>query len=401
MSIKQFYNDIKSKSTAVKNNELMKLYARPIKETGKDMPHFQILEPNYLQNCDTLYMPEDEYKGKKYKYLLVVTDVYDKKMDAEPYTNLKQDSHEVLDALKKIYKRGIVKYPKILVFDNGNENGDVYLKKYLHEHKINVRMMQAGRYRQISSVKTSKRKLASILFRFMANEELLTGEVSRNWVQEVPDLVEAINENLPPPNTEIPEKLLSTKFSGKMYPIGARVRVLLDRPRDTVKGNLMSGTFRSTDIRWDPNVRRIENILLKPAQVPLYLVSDDGDKLVARTKNQLQLVKRNERAPDVKYIRGDPEYAIINNIKDYRKNNRKDEYLVGFKGYDNTHDRWVEVKELNRTGDLRSMKNEFNENRLQGQAPAPPPVQQQPAPAPPPIVQAPPAHRYPLRSRNN
>jgi hypothetical protein len=135
--------------------------------------------------------------------------------------------------------------------------------------------------------------------------------------------------------------------------------------------------------------------------VPLYLVSDDGDKLVARTKNQLQLVKRNERAPDIKYIRGDPEYAIINNIKDYRKNNRKDEYLVGFKGYDNTHDRWVAVKELNRTGDLRAMKDEFNENRLQGQAPAPPPVQQQPAPAPAPIVQAPPAHRYPLRSRNN
>lgn len=141
MSIKQFYKDLKSKSTAVKNNELMKLYARPIKETGNNMPHFQILEPNYLQNADTLYLPEDEYKGKKYKYLLVVTDVYNKKMDAEAYTNLKQDSHEVLDALKKIYKRGIVKYPKILVFDNGNENGDVYLKKYLHEHKINMRMM--------------------------------------------------------------------------------------------------------------------------------------------------------------------------------------------------------------------------------------------------------------------
>jgi hypothetical protein len=403
-SIKDFYNDIKSKKASVKNNELSKLYQRPILETGDNMPHFQILEPNYLQNCDTLYMPEDEYKGKKYKYLLVVTDVYNKKMDAEPYNNLKQDSHEVLDALKTIYKRGIVKYPKILVFDNGNENGDVYLKKYLHEHKINVRMMQPGRYRQISSVKTSKRKLASILFRFMTNEELLTGEQSKHWVQEVPQLVEAINENLPPPNTEIPEKLVSTKFCGKMLPIGARVRVLLDRPRDTVKGNLLSGNFRSTDIRWDPNVRRIENILLKPGQIPLYIVSDDGDKLVARTKNQLQLVKRNERAPDVKYIRGDPEYAIINNIKDYRKNERKDEYLVGFKGYDNTHDRWVQVKELNRTADLRAMKDEFNEHRLQGQAPQPiAPVHRQPiAPQPAPPQPAPqPAHRYMLRSRNN
>jgi hypothetical protein len=398
-SIKDFYNDIKSKKASVKNNELSKLYQRPIKETNDDMPKFQVFEPNYLQNCDTLYMPEDEYKGKKYKYLLVITDVYSKKMDAEPYNNLKQDSHEVLDALKTIYKRGIVKYPKILVFDNGNENGDVYLKKYLHEHKINVRMMQPGRYRQIASVKASKRKLASILFRFMSNEELLTGEVSRKWVAEVPQLVEAINENLPPPNTEIPEKLVSTKFSGKMLPIGARVRVLLDRPRDVVKNNLLSGNFRSTDIRWDPNVRRIENILLKPGCVPLYIVSDDGDKFVARTKNQLQLVKRNERAGDVKYIRGNPEYAIINNIKDYRKNERKDEYLVGFKGYDNTHDRWVGVKELNRTADLRAMKDEFNEHRLQGQAPPPPPVHRQPVAPPQPAPQ--PAHRYMLRSRNN
>ena len=32
-----------------------------------------------------------------------------------------------------IYIGGIVKYPKILVFNNGNENGDANLKKYLNE----------------------------------------------------------------------------------------------------------------------------------------------------------------------------------------------------------------------------------------------------------------------------
>jgi hypothetical protein len=137
----------------------------------------------------------------------------------------------------------------------------------------------------------------------------------------------------------------------------------------------------------------------------MYLVADD-DKLVSRTKNQLQVVKQNERAPDVKYIRGDPEYAIINTIKDYRKQNRKDEYLVGFKGYDHTHDRWVEVKELNRTADLRHMKDEFNQQRHQGQAQPPPAPIPAPVPAPvpptPPAPPAPPApvHRYSLRSRN-
>jgi len=214
-------------------------------------------------------------------------------------------------------------------------------------------------------------------------------------------LVKVINKNLPPPITKSEtDELLGTKYAGNIIPIGTRVRVQLDHPQDTVKGNYLSGRFRSSDIRWSPDITRVEQVLLKPGFPPMYLVADD-DKLVSRTKNQLQLVKRNERAPDVKYIRGDPEYAIINTIKDYRKQNRKDEYLVGFKGYDDTHDRWVEVKELNRTADLRHMKEEFNQHRLLGQAP-PQPIHQQPlppppAPAPPP---PPPVHRYPLRSRN-
>jgi hypothetical protein len=79
--------------------------------------------------------------------------------------------------------------------------------------------------------------------------------------------------------------------------------------------------------------------------------------------------------------------------------------LVGFKGYDDTHDRWMDVKELNRTADLRAMKNEFNANR-QGQQPAPVPVQPvhipvaPPPPAPIPVPQPAPAHRFNLRSRN-
>ena len=403
MSIEQFYNDIKSKKQSVKNNELSKLYQRPVKETGIDAPKWQVLEPNYIHQADTLYMPEDTVNKKKYKYVLVVADVYNKVLDAEPITSLRQDDHEILDGLKTIYNRGILKYPKIIMFDNGNENKDKDIEKFMRSHRVNMRFMVPARYRQISTVKTAKRKIGSILHKRMASEELVTGEVSRQWVSDLKGLVKVINKNLPPPMTK-PEsdELLATKYAGNIIPIGTRVRVQLDHPQDTVKGNYLSGRFRSSDIRWSPDVTRVEQVLLNPGFPPMYLVADD-DKLVSRTKNQLQIVKQNERAPDVKYIRGDPEYAIINTIKDYRKQNRKDEYLVGFKGYDHTHDRWVEVKELNRTADLRHMKNEFNQQRQQGQAPAPVPV---PVPVPVPAVPAPvvpapaPVHRYPLRSRS-
>ena len=354
-----------------------------------------------VHQADVLYLPEDE----GYKYAVVVADVQSKILDAEPIKSLKQDNHEVLKALKTIYNRGILKYPHIIMFDNGNENKDKDIEKFMRSHRVNMRFMVPARYRQISTVKTAKRKIGSVLLKRQASEELLTGEVSRQWVSDLAGLVKAINKNLPPPITK-PEtdQLLGSKFGGNIIPIGTRVRVQLDHPQDTVKGNYLPGKFRSSDIRWSPDVTRVEQVLLKPGFPPMYLVADD-DKLVSRTKNQLQLVKRNERAPDVKYIRGDPEYAIINSIIDYRKQDRKDQYLVGFKGYDATHNRWMDVKELNRTANLRAMINEFNANR-QGQqapvAPAPVPV---PVPAPAPVpVPAPapaPVHRYPLRSRSN
>ena len=404
MSIEDFYNDIKSKKKSVKNNELSKLYQRPVKETGVDAPKWQVLEPNWIHQADTLYMPEDMYNKIKYKYVLVVADACTKMIDAVPITSLRQDDHEILDGLKTIYNRGILKYPKIIMFDNGNENKDKDIEKFMRSHRVNMRFMVPARYRQISTVKTAKRKIGSILHKRMASEELLTGEVSRQWVSDLAGLVKVINKNLPPPITKTEsDELLGSKFGGNMIPIGTRVRVQLDHPQDTVKGNYLSGRFRSSDIRWSPDVTRVEQVLLKPGFPPMYLVADE-DKLVSRTKNQLQIVKGNERAPDVKYIRGDPDYAIINTIIDYRKENRKDQYLVGFKGYDDTHNRWMDVKELNRTADLRAMKDEFNANRHQGQlpvpaapAPAPAPVA---APAPVPVPVQPPAHRFNLRSRH-
>ena len=64
MSIEDFYNDIKSKKKSVKNNELSKLYQRPVKETGIDMPKWQVFESNYIHQADILYMPEDTYNKK-------------------------------------------------------------------------------------------------------------------------------------------------------------------------------------------------------------------------------------------------------------------------------------------------------------------------------------------------
>jgi hypothetical protein len=40
--------------------------------------------------------------------------------------------------------------------------------------------------------------------------------------------------------------------------------VALDKPQDITAGTRVNGTFRSSDIRWDPKIRFIKEMLLQP-----------------------------------------------------------------------------------------------------------------------------------------
>ena len=116
-----------------KKTELNSLYKRPAQE--EIMPKFQILKSNIFHQADILYLPEDNL----FKYLLVIVDVYDKKIDAIPIKSLKQEDNEVYEGIKKIYSNGILKYPKFLSFDQGNEFKSSNLTDYLKNHRVNVR----------------------------------------------------------------------------------------------------------------------------------------------------------------------------------------------------------------------------------------------------------------------
>lgn len=134
----------------------------------------------------------------------------------------------------------------------------------------------------------------------------------------------------------------------------------MDYPINTVDNKRLHGKIRSSDIKWSPEIHRITQVLLKPNYPPMYL-TDNNDN-VARTKQQLNVVPKDEKPPKIKYIRGNPEYYIINTIVDKKKVGKKYQYKVNWKGYDNSYDSWIDESELNRTNDLKQMKNEFNLN---------------------------------------
>ncbi len=79
-----------------------------------------------------------------------------------------------------------------------------------------------------------------------------------------------------------------------MLEVGTRVRVQREAPRNA-QGQRDVGGFRATDLRWERPVRTIANILVTPRQPVMYQL--DGNDKTGYTREQLQVVEANERAP--------------------------------------------------------------------------------------------------------
>ena len=348
-------NEVKNKKT-----ELNSLYKRPKQEDI--LPKFQILQEAIMQQADILYITEDD----GYKFILVIVDVYNKKLDCEPIKSLSQDNNEVFEGIKKIYERKNIKYPQFLSFDSGNEFKGSNLIDFLKEHRVNIRYSKPGRHRQQSIVESANRKIGTYIHKFQANEEMLTGKEVKTWVKELPDLVKHLNENLPPPITpnESDEILTKYKVDKNIIPINSKVRIKLDKPENTYNQGRLQGDFRKSDIRWSRDVKEITNIYLTPNQPIMYQVNNDNS--IAYTDNQLQVINSNLKQPNPDYIRGDKNDAIIEKIIDSRKIGRKTEYLVKWYGYksSDTNNTWEPSKSFDRTNDLKIMKREFNQNQV-------------------------------------
>lgn len=353
MSIAEFYQSIKKNAKA--NTELNQLYKKPVPETSHQMPISQVFTKNIYHQGDTLYMPTDG----KFKFMIVICDMYDGALDAEPIMEV--NNVEALRAIKEIYKRDYLKFPKFITFDRGQEfKGDDILE-FFKINKTNVKYALTARHRQLANVERANQKIGTILFKRMAAQELLTGEPDSTWVEDLKPLIKVLNENTKQPLTEeISDLPLIDEFTGKLLKIGQKVRILLDYPINNTNHARLNGTFRSTDIRWSPEVYTITELLLKPGFPPMYLTSK-GD-LVARTKNQLAIVKKNEKEPDPRFNRGNSDFGIIAEILDKKIENRKTFYKVRWKGYKATDATWEPANILDRTEDLKQMKRDFNLN---------------------------------------
>jgi hypothetical protein len=317
------------------------LYKKPQKDVNGDNPTFPHMNPNVAQQIDLLYLPNDQ----GYKYALVVVDQGNRHVDAEELEDRSVD--DIIKALKKIYKRKTyLSKPQVIVSDSGSEFKGTFdtelLRMGIKHHKI----VKVGRSRAVSLVERKNQTIGKIINKVIAQVQLTTGHATSKWVSYLPLIIESINDKVDEINKAIPkEKMEDVKpitFNPEhkinLLNEGDKVRVALDKPIDT-DGKKLGGRFRAGDIRWNPTIRTVKFIYLKPDEPLMYFLNGPtGDlkiETVGYTRNQLQKVSTREKNVENEQPLFDNEdnRFEVQSIVERKKVDNKYEYLVKFKGY--------------------------------------------------------------------
>lgn len=258
---------------------------RSIKEYVK--PSTPVFPLNHKQMIDIVYLPEDD---EGYKFCLVIMDLK-RYVELQPLKKINSDS--VLKAIKKIYQTTKLKPPFIVQFDNGAEfKGEV---KTYFEKKSNITYAKPYRSRQMGLIENFNGILGKIIGYYQNTNELKYKEPDFEWVKYLDKIAKAYNESQKDKLKEYQlkeKKYRYPKCKGKecnLLEPGDKVLIQFEKPVQawnlkTVKGS--SKKFRSNDLRFNPKVEEIKNIILKPGnQPPMYQLKGDKHR-TAYTKAQ-------------------------------------------------------------------------------------------------------------------
>ena len=270
-------------------------------------PKFDVSVPNEVHQADLLFLPHDRPgRGRKlYKYALTVVDVASRYKEAEPLAT--KESKEVAGALSRIYTRGLLRWPKLLQVDPGKEfMGSV--TSLLNKNGVSIRRGRVDIHRDQAIVERFNRTLAERLFGHQQAQEMLMdpGERSREWVNRLPAVVAAINNEVTrligkKPVDAIKAKLVAQKPSSvtpgrlvgikeQKLPSDVRVRYLYQ------PGELEGGQHRrATDAIWSLQVYRLARAVAKSgAPVVYYLESGPARGFV---REELLVVPSDTQQP--------------------------------------------------------------------------------------------------------
>ena len=268
-------------------------------------PKFDIATPNEVHHANLLFLPHDRVGRKTYRYALTVVDVASRFKEAEPLTS--KTAAEVADALSRIYRRGPLKWPKLLQVDPGREFMGA-VSQLLAKHSVQVRRGRVDIHRDQGVVKRWNRTLAVRLFEHQYAQEmrLPSGQRSTEWVKRLPAVVAALNGEVTwltgkRPSDAIKAKTVAQKPSSVVpdRPVGLKEQRLpsgvgvccLYQP-----GELEGGRRRATDPVWSLGVYRLGHSVTKPDEPVLYYLQDGPPRGFVR--EELLVVPPDTQPPD-------------------------------------------------------------------------------------------------------
>ena len=264
-------------------------------------PKFDVATPNSVHQADLLFLPHDKLRRKTYKYALTVVDITSRYKEAEPLTS--KDSNEVARAFQAIYRRGPLTWPQMLQVDPGREfMGGV--TKEMEKHKTFIHRGRAEIHRDQAIVERFNRTLAERLFGHQYAVEMLHAGRSTVWVKRLPDVVNALNNEVTrltgkKPASAIKEKNIVSKPSTPYSrPVGVNEKKL--PPLINVRflyqpGELEGGTKRATDPIWSLKVYQVVKNMTKPNEPVVYYLSDGPKRGFVR--EELLVVPPNTQLP--------------------------------------------------------------------------------------------------------
>lgn len=146
--------------------------------------HSDYLKINSIHEADILYLPHDD----GYKYVLALVDVATRFKAAYPLKT--KTSKEVTKAFKSIYdeSNGILKPPLQLSVDKGTE---FFKETTTYFKSEGTKIYRSHELTHI--VERFNETLAKHLFGIQYYKEMLTGSTNREWVKDLPKVLEEIN----------------------------------------------------------------------------------------------------------------------------------------------------------------------------------------------------------------
>ena len=268
-------------------------------------PRFDVGTPNEVHQADLLFLPHDKVGKRTFKYALTVVDVASRYKEAEPLTS--KTAAEVADALYRIYRRGPLKWPKLLQVDPGREFMGA-VSQLLAEHKVKVRRGRVDIHRDQGMVKRWNRTLAERLFGHQYAQELADPSTrSRDWVKRLPAVVAALNGEV-------------TRLTGKRPSDAIKAKTLMQKPSSTISGRsigpheqklpspvgvrflyqpgeLEGGRRRATDPVWSLDVYQLGRSVTKPDEPVLYYLQGDNAPQRGFVREELLVVPPDTQLP--------------------------------------------------------------------------------------------------------